>query len=85
MTFQKFGRVFETLRGGLVEQLEALQRNLAQYPPIDHPMDVSEYETLSPFGPPQNGQLRGRPRDDELGRQIAHSVLLDRLLASDRL
>jgi hypothetical protein len=47
MTSQKFARAFETLRRGLAKQLEALERNLAQYPPIDHPMDVSQYETLN--------------------------------------
>ncbi|WP_431014847.1 hypothetical protein [Bradyrhizobium pachyrhizi] len=47
MTSQNFGKVLETLRRGLSRQLEALQRNLAQYPPIDHPMDASQYETLS--------------------------------------
>lgn len=47
MTSQKCRRVFEILRLELAKQLEALQRNLARYPPIDHPMDVSEYETLS--------------------------------------
>jgi hypothetical protein len=47
MTSRKFGPVFETLRRGLSRHLEELQRNLARYPPIDHPMDVSQYETLN--------------------------------------
>ncbi len=85
MTSQKLRRVFEALRCGLAKQLEALQRNLAQYPPIDHPMDVSEYEILSSIWAAHTGRLRSRPRGGELEHSIAHGGPSDCLPTPDRL